>query len=91
MDDSLNTRKLSERYHSPFFTVQAEDYDTRIAGPLKEREAEENGGADEAHQRVQRGGSDTEGRGDQRLAVWDKDTCVMLQLILRDNWTIDTS
>ena len=35
MDDSLNTRKLSERYHSPF-TVQAEDYDTRIAGLLKE-------------------------------------------------------
>ena len=36
MDDPLNTRKLSERYHSPFFTVQAEDYDTHIAGPWKE-------------------------------------------------------
>ena len=36
MDDSLNTRKLSEWYHSPFFTVQAEDYDTCIADPQRE-------------------------------------------------------
>ena len=45
-------------------TVQAEDYDTCIAGPQREerlRRMEEH--ADEAHLRVQGGGSDTEGRG----------------------------
>ena len=63
-DDSLNTRKFSERYHSPFLTVQAEDYDTCIADPQRKerlRRMEEH--ADEVHLRVQRGGSDTEGRG----------------------------
>ena len=57
MDDSLNTRKLSERYHSPFFTVQSEDHEYSYSRSAEGREAEENGGADEVHLRVQRGGS----------------------------------
>ena len=38
-----------------------EDYDTHIVGPRRGK-IEENGGADEVHQRVQGGGTDTKGR-----------------------------